>query len=101
MPAARLPPGLYERLLSLALDQDIQGLDPRRFAAKTEAPEETERPRLLARYILSLLSLALDAQKGNDAEAKQPTSAAGSSPSSSRKKPASKPMTTSASPPPS
>ena len=28
MPAARLPPGLYERLLSLALDRDIRALDP-------------------------------------------------------------------------
>jgi len=71
MPAGRLPPGLYERLLSLALDRDIQALDPKCFAAKTEAPEETERPRLLARYIHNLLSLALDAQKGDNAEAKQ------------------------------
>ena len=69
MPAARLPPGLYERLLSLALDRDIQALDPKRFAAQTQAPEETERPRLLARYVHRLLSLALDAQKGDDAEA--------------------------------
>ena len=71
MPAERLPPGLYERLLSLALDRDIQALDPNRFAAKTEAPEETERPRLLARYVHHLLSLALDAQKGDNAEARQ------------------------------
>jgi len=71
MPAARLPPGLYERLLSLALDRDIQALDPHRFAATTEAPEEAERPRLLARHVHSLLSLALDAQKGDNAEAKQ------------------------------
>lgn len=67
MPAARLPPGVYERLLSLALDRDIQALDPKRFATKMEAPEETERPRLLARHIHSLLSLALDAQKGDNA----------------------------------
>jgi len=67
MPAARPPPGLYERLLSLALDRDIQALDPKRFAAQTEAPEETERPRPLARYIHSLLSLALDAQRGAQA----------------------------------
>ena len=71
MPADRLPPGLYERLLSLALDRDIAALDPERFGAKTEPPPETERPRLLARYIHSLLSLALAAQTGKDAEAKQ------------------------------
>ena len=71
MPADRLPAGLYERLLSLALDREIGALDLKQFAALTEAPTETERPRLLARYIHSLLSLALAAQTGKDAEAKQ------------------------------
>jgi len=50
MPADRLPPGLCERLLSLALDREIGALDLKQFAATTEAPTETERPRLLARY---------------------------------------------------
>jgi hypothetical protein len=48
-----------------------RALDPGRFEAKTETPQDTEHPRLLARYIHSLLSLALDAQTGKDAEAKQ------------------------------
>jgi len=71
MPADRLPPGLYERLLSLALDREIAALDPGRVAAVTEAVPEAERSRLLARYVHSLLSLALAAQTGKDAEAKQ------------------------------
>lgn len=70
MAAPRLPPGVYERLLSLALDRNIRGLDTR-FAASTEAPDDAERPRLLARYVHHLLSLALEAQKGEDAEARQ------------------------------
>ena len=70
MPAPRLPPGVYERLLSLALDKNIRGLD-KRFAAQTEAPDDAERPRLLARYVHHLLTLALDAQKGDDSEARQ------------------------------
>src|SRR6187551_2463171 len=70
MPAPRLRPGVYERLLSLALDRDIRGLD-QRFKAHTEAPDDAERPRLLARYVHHLVELALDAQKGDDAEARQ------------------------------
>jgi hypothetical protein len=68
--SARLPLGLYERLVSLALDRQIGRLEPR-FEARTEAPKQTERPRLLARYVHGLLSLALEAQTGEDAEAKQ------------------------------
>lgn len=67
---ARLPPGLYERLVSLALDAQIRGLDAK-YEASIEEPEDAERPRLLARYIHDLLSLALEAQTGKDAEAKQ------------------------------
>ena len=67
---ARLPPGLYERLLSLALDRQIGQLESR-FEAQTEAPEDAERPRILARYVHGLLSLALEAQAGKDAETKQ------------------------------
>jgi superfamily II DNA or RNA helicase len=71
MPAERLPPGLYERLLSLGLDREVQALDRARFAAQTQSPADTERPRLLARYVHQLLLLALDAQKGKDADIRQ------------------------------
>jgi hypothetical protein len=47
---ARLPPGLYERLVSLALDRQIGRLEAP-FEAQIEAPAATERPRLLARYV--------------------------------------------------
>jgi hypothetical protein len=65
--SARLPLGLYERLVSLALDRQISRLEPR-FEARTEALEETERPRLLARYVHGLLSLALEARTGAHAK---------------------------------
>ncbi len=67
---ARLPPGLYERLVSLALDQQIRALGPN-VAPTVGPPDEAERPRLLARYVHELLTMALEAQTGKDAEAKQ------------------------------
>jgi HKD family nuclease len=66
-----LPPGLYERLLSLGLGRHLQELAAHRLEARTEVPEETERPRLLARYLHDLLFLAFEALSGKDAEARQ------------------------------
>ena len=46
MPAARLPPGLYERLLSLALDRDIaaDARDERRHAVCNRGGRLTAYP---------------------------------------------------------
>ena len=67
----RLPPGLYERLLNLALERALKQLDPRHWAIEKEPPEDAERPRLLARYVAELLHRALQAQTGKHAEARQ------------------------------
>ena len=67
----RLPPGLYEQLVSLGLGRRLRELDTQRLEALTGTPESTERPRLLARYLHGLLFLALGAQSGQGAEAKQ------------------------------
>lgn len=66
-----IPPGVYERLVSLDLEREIRRLDARRFATRTELPDDVERPRLLARYVGDLLRLALEGQAGKNAEAKQ------------------------------
>ena len=71
MPDSRLPPGLYERLVSLALEREIGQLDKDRRKAWTEPPEPVELPRLLSRYVSELLQLALQSQTGKDAETKQ------------------------------
>jgi hypothetical protein len=47
----RLPPGLYERLVSLALGHKLAELDPARYSASVGPPDASERPRLLARYL--------------------------------------------------
>lgn len=67
----RLPPGLYERLVSLGLESQLRQLDEGRFATQIAAPERAELPRLLARYVHDLLYLALEAQGGKDAGKKQ------------------------------
>lgn len=67
----RLPPALYERLMSLALGRRLARLDRTRYSAKVEPPDASERPRLMARYLHDLLYLALEAQGGKDAEARQ------------------------------
>ena len=69
--AERLPPGLYERLVNLALGRQLAGLDRTRYSASIEPPEASELPRLLARYVHGLLHRALEAQGGEDAEGKQ------------------------------
>jgi len=66
-----LPPGLYERLVSLALEREIGRLDRARLDPRTEPPEPVELPRLLSRYVTDLLHLALQSQTGKDAEARQ------------------------------
>jgi hypothetical protein len=58
MPYSRLPPGLYERLVNLALEHEIGRLDKDRIKAWTEPPEPVELPRLLSRYVSELLQRA-------------------------------------------
>ena len=66
-----LAPGLYERLIDLALERELRGLDSRQWSARTEPPDSTDRPRLLARYVAELLRLSLRAHTGKDAEERQ------------------------------
>jgi hypothetical protein len=66
----RLPAGLYESLVSLGLGRRLQELEDR-LEAWIEAPDDAERPRLLARYLHDLLFQAFEAQGGKDAETKQ------------------------------
>lgn len=71
MSKTTLAPGLYERIVSLALERHLGRLDRRHFATRTEPPADVDRPRLLARYVTDLLHLALEGQSGKDAEARQ------------------------------
>jgi superfamily II DNA or RNA helicase len=66
-----LAPGLYERLIDLALERELRGLDSRQWSAETEPPDSSDRPRLLARYVAELLHLSLRAHAGKGAEDRQ------------------------------
>ncbi len=63
---SRLNPGLYEELLTCALDAEVEALETQGWWMDFKNAEPTDRPELLARHVYRLLQRVLEEIPGND-----------------------------------